>query len=180
MENSSEQKLKSTRKYLVEECYKLKLAHFPIGFLHFKEIRRGGMVLIRGLSYIKINYHIKSYTDVPQIAINFKRNNLSLSQCIKFESQEIHFGIRPYFFCSCGRRCNILYLHFNGFKFLCRRCNRLTYYLCTINRKAHNGELFYRFDRILKIHDMAGQIKRLNYNHKPTRKTKRLISVLNK
>ena len=180
MENLSEKKPK-INKYLVEDCYKLKLAHFPRGFLHFKEIRRGEMVLIRGLSYIKIGYHIKSCADVPQIIINFKRNNLSLSQCIKLESQVIHFGLRPYFFCSCGRRCNVLYLRFRGFKFLCRRCNNLTYTLCaTINRKTRNGELFYRFNRLQKICDMETRVKRIDYNNKFTRKAKGLMNAVKK
>ena len=181
MEKSSEQKFKSTRKYLVEDCYKLKLAHFPRGFLHFKEVKKGELILTQGLSYIKIGYHIKPCADMPQIAINFKRNNLSLSQCIKLESQIIHFGLRPYFFCSCGCKCNILYLRFRGFKFLCRRCNNLTYILCTtINRKTRNGELFYRFNRLQKIYDMEMQVKRIDYDNKLTRKAKGLMNAVKK
>ena len=181
MDNSSEQKFKNKNKYLVEDCYKLKLAHFPRGFLHFKEVRRGEMVLIQGLSYIKIDYYIKSCADTPQIVINFKRNNLSLSQCIKLESQAIHFGLRPYFFCSCGRKRNILYLRLRGFKFLCRRCNNLTYALCaTINRKTRNGELFYRFNRLQKIYDMEALVKKIDYDNKLTRKARGLMNAIKK
>jgi hypothetical protein len=178
MNNPTNQKIE---KHLVEDCYKLKLAHFPKGFLYFKEIKQGEMVIMNGLSYIKTQYYIKPCADAPQIVINFKRNNLSLSQCIKLESQAIHFGLRPYFLCSCGSRCNILYLRFHGFKFLCRKCNHLTYELCsTINRKARHGELFYHFNRWLKILDMEKQIKRLDYGNKLTRKARELVHAIDK
>ena len=86
----------------------------------------------------------------------------------KFELEyvEITFGTRAYFRCKCNSRINKLYLPENSHSFGCRRCNRLQYFLTSINKNSIAGRKLYRMNRLQKLSESRENMKKILHNGK--------------
>ena len=159
-------------KIAVEDCWQLTLSNLGKGILRGKE---GQFILLNGLSLIVGSYR----TEDDYLCLNFNRNNMDYAQTIKLAESEAVFGTRPYFVCGrCETRCNNLYLRPDSYSFACSQCHNLYYESTRLNRRTLRGDLYYRFNRHLKLMvDKAG-IKRIDYNGKYTRKATSLLKKI--
>jgi len=137
--------------YLVEECQKI-----SIGAIR-KDLRF-------------------KYAD-DEASLVFDAGDGHLPQQIMLTEQAITFGIRRYFVCACGARCNKLYLPPGKREYRCRACYRLRYELSYINRTSKHGRLLYRTNRMLKLVDKRAGMSRVFYNGQYTKRFDRFLNL---
>lgn len=161
-------------KIAVEDCWRLTLNDIGKRVLGDKN---GNFILLNGLSLIFGSYETKD----GYLCISFNRNNKAYNQSIALAKSEAVFGTRPYFVCGrCETRCNNLYLRPDGYSFACRQCHNLYYESTRLNRQTLHGDLFYRFNRHLKLMVDKADVKRIDYNGKYTRKAASLMKKMAK
>lgn len=103
----------------------------------------------------------------------------ALYQEIGLELQTIRWGVRWYFLCRCGRRCNTLYLPPGGKVFSCRNCHNLTYLTHTINKNTNSGLHYYTL-RKMKLLWIKQAMDRMSYNGQNTKRAERYLEMAGK
>lgn len=104
-----------------------------------------------------------------------------VTQSIPVETWPVHFGIRRYWTCGCGKRCAVLYMHpERPMAFACKGCLDLNYNLSYLNRNTKNGKILYNFHWLNKLMELQENISRLSYKNKGTRKTIKFIIMSRK
>lgn len=98
-------------------------------------------------------------------------------QVLNLEWDDITYGKRAYFQCSCGVRANKLYLPQRGHEFKCRKCHGLQYQLTTFNRNSVAGQSLYRMNRIQKLTASRESMGRILYNGNYTKKFERFLGL---
>lgn len=183
---------KNRQKQLVEESFVLRVGDFgkkllwpqnqdkrnlpasigeeeePIG-------RSGSFVIRNGRETLAISFSI-NLAESMELEVEFGKDltysDGRINQVMTIETQELTFGTRWYFECSCGRRCNALYLAPGSCLFSCRTCQNLTYEICRVNKNIMGG-LFYYSAKIIKLAEKKEKINRLFYNNQFTKKAKK-------
>ena len=176
MYNGSMNKINNKKRILVEDCHKLKLAHFPRGF-HYKSHGNGDFSIYHNYGKLPVSYEIVQNRINPYIKICFKRNGKYRWQNIYYEISQINWGIRPYLLCNCGHLANKLFLPPGGDIFKCAQCWDLTYLTQTINRRITGAEFFYRHSRLTKLNEALKGLKRVQYAGKPTARVKSITRM---
>lgn len=101
-------------------------------------------------------------------------------QMLNLEWEDITYGKRAYFQCSCGLRATKLYLPLNGREFKCRKCHKLQYQLTTFNRYSVAGKVLYKMNRLQKLSESRANMGRILYNGKYTQKFERFLGLCEK
>lgn len=102
-------------------------------------------------------------TDPATVFVSMAGNE---PQKLNLEWEEITYGNRAYFVCSCGHRASKLYLPPHGHEFKCRECHSLQYRLSSFNRHSVAGRAIYRMNRLQKLTDSRANMSRILYNGK--------------
>lgn len=152
---------------------------------------RGGNIQwsVSGTPTGKINVTIDTYSDSPNIKLNYKVRKhgdeewTDIDFSFRMESTPCRFGGKKwYFICGlyrnnvyCGRRARILYQ--TGNYFGCRKCADLTYGICNESKRSRVG-----FWKIWSNESRAEEyyiknVKRHFYAGKPTKKYKRYLEI---
>ncbi len=98
-------------------------------------------------------------------------------QTLHVEWQDITYGKRAYFRCTCERRATKLYLPSNGSQFKCRACHGLQYQLSTFNRRSVAGRSIYRLNRLRKLADSRASMGRILYKGNYTKRFERFLGL---
>lgn len=91
------------------------------------------------------------------------------------EWEDITFGKRAYFLCTCGHRATKLYLPLNAHEFKCRDCHNLHYRLTTFNRYSVAGRKIYQLNRLNKLTNSRAGMSRIFYNGNYTKRFERFL-----
>ncbi len=180
---------------LVEQCYRLSLGDlgkrllYPVGSNRKYDVyddmsaldgKQGTVFLLKryGLRALAVSYRV-ILSGKLRVDVSYSYRPLrSSSQSIYLETEEAPYGTRYYMLCGCGRRCNVLYMRMDKpYYFACRACLNLIYELTRINRSVAGGELFYRFNRHIKLDNMSVDVKRIDYRGKYTKKAARVLRL---
>jgi hypothetical protein len=181
---------KKTATGLVEECYKLSIGDlgkhllYPIGsnrmYAQHKELEnlkgKSGEVILSALysfKLLKVNYRVH-FDDVLRLEIFFGSNY----QIIPLDTTELYYGTNVYMLCSCGRRCQVLYMRKDTVnRFACRDCLNLKYEMTTFNRNTQLGVYSVLLHRHQKLMAKQLGVKRIDYNGNITRKARSIIKL---
>jgi len=98
-------------------------------------------------------------------------------QEILISERELLFGTMNYFVCSCGKRCQKLYLPDGATELKCRACYKLVYELSTINRISKHGMFLYKTNRTLKLANQRMEMSRIFYKSRYTKKFQRFLKL---
>lgn len=97
-------------------------------------------------------------------------------QEIAMEWEDVTYGKRAYFRCSCGYRATKLYLPHDATEFKCRNCHNLQYQLTSFNRYSVAGKALYRVNRMNKLSANRAGMSRIFYNGNYTKRFERFLS----
>ena len=94
---------------------------------------------------------------------------------VAMEWEDVTYGKRAYFRCSCGHRATKLYLPLNTHEFKCRTCHHLHYQLSTFNRYSVAGRAIYKLNRMNKLSANRAGMSRIFYNGNYTKRFERFL-----
>jgi len=155
-------------KYLVEDCF----------VLTPRDVGGSGCIRKIGVNILEhrpdIKYWFDNMDDPTRLFISVDGHK---PQEIAWELVELTFGIREYFYCSCGHRAAKLYLSPNGVEFKCRECHKLKYELTLLNRKSVAGGAIYRINRLHKLANDRTAMSRIFYNGGYTKRFERFLGM---
>ena len=101
-------------------------------------------------------------------------------QELVLEWNDITYGKRPYFICSCGHRSAKLYLPIHSHEFKCRECHQLQYQLSSFNRNSVGGKSLYKFNRLQKLSNSRADMARILYNGNYSKRFQRFLRLCDK
>ncbi len=107
-----------------------------------------------------VSIWIENPDDVSVVFISVEKQE---PQRVVMEWENMTFGERAYFRCSCGLRVAKLLLPLGGKEFKCRKCHKLQYQLTRANRKSPTGIAIYRMHRLKKLADSRASMGRILY-----------------
>lgn len=155
---------KKDRKELVENCMALPVTRFAEG------IPNEGSITINGPDRaLEVGYEL-SQNDILTISFDGKE------QCLEIQKIAAFRGIKTFFECVCGKRCEKLFLKPGGEWFACRACNDLTYLANRVTRDTVNGAVFSDFNRLTRLISRREKIRSPWYRGEPTKKFQKLLS----
>lgn len=178
---------------MVEECYKLSISDlgkrllYPVGsnrmYLQHnqpeKQVGKSGKAVLSALyslSLLKVDYQVY-FDDNLRLEIYFGSNY----QIIPLDTTECYFGTNVYMLCTCGKRCQILYMRRDNMtRFACRSCLNLKYEMTTFNRNTQLGPYSGLLHKYNKLAEKQLKVKRIDYNGKMTRKAKSIMKLSRK
>ncbi len=187
---------KTKIKVLAEDCFKISISDFgkkllrPINsdelnnfdLLYNKENnllkgKQGHFTIQNGIETLHIFYNVDP-NRIPKI-LNIRFSRIEggfdgISQNIELGEDYAQYGFRPYFTCSCGKLCTVLYKVPAKSIFKCISCSNIIYESQKLNKKTMSG-LFYHTHRLLKLVKMEEKTPRTFYNGKYTIKRQRLM-----
>lgn len=156
-------------KYLIEECFHLTPRDVRSRFDHILRI---------GVNSLKdrpeINFWFEDEDDPTHLFISVDGHE---PQDLVWELDELTFGAKAYFHCSCGYRASKLYLPPNGTEFKCRKCHKLKYELSVVNKKSVAGKSIYRINRLHKLANSRASMSRIFYNGQYTKRFERFLRL---
>ncbi|HBG68855.1 hypothetical protein A2W67_02600 [Candidatus Nomurabacteria bacterium RIFCSPLOWO2_02_40_28] len=126
---------------------------------------------------LKISYWTNDATDLSDVSVSVKGGE---PQKINLEWEEITYGQRAYFQCSCGLRVNKIYLPADAKEFKCRKCHKLLYQLTTFNRHTNVGQFLYKQNRMQKLMESREKMGRILYKNNFTKRFERFLNLCNK
>jgi hypothetical protein len=156
-------------KYLVEDCFVL--TPRDVG-KRPDRLRRIGVNILETRK--DINYWFDDINEPTRLFISVDGHE---PQEFVWELVDLTFGIREYFYCSCGHRATKLYLPPNGTEFKCRECHKLKYELTLLNRKSVAGGAIYRINRLHKLANDRAAMSRIFYNGEYTKRFNRFLGL---
>lgn len=121
---------------------------------------------------IDINYWIG---DGAEPSVVFVTIDAKEPQIIGLDWQDITYGKKAYFLCSCGVRVLKLHLPLHGKEFKCRTCHGLHYELTTYNRYSIAGMKLYQLNRLNKLSNNRAGMSRIFYNGEYTKRFERFL-----
>lgn len=154
-------------KYLVEECFAL--TPRDVGW-RIDRPRKLGMNILKHRP--EISYWFDNMSNPAWLFVSIDSHE---PQKLAWETVEITFGEKDFFYCSCGYRAMKLYLLPRGNEFKCRKCHNLRYELTVLNRKSVAGRVIHRANRIQKLADSRMAMGRIFYNGQYTKKFERFL-----
>lgn len=93
------------------------------------------------------------------------------------EWNDITYGKRAFFVCSCGHRASKLYLPSHSHEFKCRECHGLQYQLSSFSKNSSVGKSLYRMNRLQKLSDSRADMGRIIYNGKFSKRFERFLRL---
>lgn len=187
-------------KNLAEDCFKLRLSDFgkkllyPVGtenmdsydLLCAKENKtlrgkEGYFTVRNGSDALRVFYNIDPNRIPKFLKIKFQNEKIDYGvaeQNIEIEEDIITFGIRPFFTCTCGKFCTVLYKPERENIFKCRFCHNITYESQRLNKRTLQGVLYYA-SRLIKLAERRERIKRMFYGGGLSRKGRRFTELYN-
>lgn len=132
------------------------------------------LVVDDGNTHHEVNYWIEETAHASTVHISTKGGE---PQTFDMELEELTFGKRGYFKCSCGLRVNRLFLPHNGTEFGCRKCHGLQYQLSSFNRYSVAGKSLYRINRLHKLSNSRAGMTRIFYGGSYTKKFERFLRL---
>jgi hypothetical protein len=156
-------------RYLVEDCFYL--TPRDVGN-RFDRVRKLGINTLEHRPGIR--YWFDDMSEPKYLFVSVDGHE---PQKFKWESVEITFGEKGYFYCSCGHRATKLYLPPRSTEFKCRKCHELRYELTVLNRKSVAGKVIYRVNRIQKLANSRAGMGRIFYKGQYTKRFERFLGL---
>ena len=161
-------------KRLVETCFILDTKMIKRDLLKVrKQIPgiSGFFNISNGANKAVADWYIEYGTEYDYLVLQYGEKD----QMIKLAESELHFGPRSWFICDCGARVSKLYLPPQTTQFKCRHCHKLVYEITTCNRRTKQGELKYRFNRMIRLMNTRENIRSMFYNGQYTERYNRYL-----
>jgi len=173
-------------KTLVEDAITLKTSHFGKNLFYVEYGQNDHCGAKNGCFYVGIGerrvtvyYDYNPLMCLEQMDLQIAYpNGRVIYQEIHLDWAQLNYGLRPYFTCSCGRRCDRLYIAQHS-HFYCRHCQMLTYELTRVKKTTLRG-LAYPLLLSIKTEERKSAIKRVVYGGKMTNKATALIKLAQK
>ncbi|MFA5061946.1 MAG: hypothetical protein WC526_02280 [Patescibacteria group bacterium] len=162
--------------YHIEDCLKLEIGHFGRHILNRAnadrpEQEKTFFIQHGPISRAQVFYNIKEEHLEAYIDIRCQYRGLWLSQNLELGVQSAGFGARPFFICSCGYRCSVLFLHpQKQYSFVCRHCLGLNYELNGINKNTKHGKVTFLSIWLNKLIKREESIRHRAYGNNVTRR----------
>lgn len=156
-------------RYLVEDCFAI--TPRDVGW-RLDRVRKLGVNILERRS--DISYWFDDMAKPTCLFVSVAGHE---PQKLSWETVEITFGYKDFFFCPCGHRAMKLYLLPGGNEFKCRKCHKLQYQIATFNPDSVAGKPLYKLNRLQRLADSRANMGRILYNGNYTKKFMRFLRL---
>jgi hypothetical protein len=160
-------------KNLIENYFPLKIKSLKkdLQKAREKEPVNGYLNLFNGGKPAIAHYSMEYEDEAIYLLINFgtKPQRFLLSE------QELTFGAKNYFVCTCGCRTTSLYLK-DGV-FACRNCHGLQYASSSINKNTKHGKYIFQQSQLNRIMDVRESVDRIFYRSQFSKRYKYWLNL---